>query len=151
MAQCHPSSQAFSQFIRPSSSLSYTSKTDCILKYLWASIEAMKRERLNAMPALSKFLVLLALFLLGSHVPAFTSLSLVARDQVRVNHLIWSQQPLSKPTNELSREPICEPTKRLGQDALLHGNLSSKRVLFQSSMMDDEIQSCKTHSEYTQS
>jgi hypothetical protein len=34
MAQCHPSSQAFSQFIRPSSSLSYTSKTDCILKYL---------------------------------------------------------------------------------------------------------------------
>ena len=38
MAQCHPSSQAFSQFIRPSSRLSYTSKTDCILKYLLLDI-----------------------------------------------------------------------------------------------------------------
>jgi hypothetical protein len=103
------------------------------------------------MLALSKFLVLLALFLLASHVQAFTSLSLAAGDQVWVNHLIQLQQPLSKPTNEPSREPIPEPTVRLGQDALLPGNLSSKRVLFQVSMMDDEIQSCKTHSEYTQS
>jgi hypothetical protein len=39
----------------------------------------------------------------------------------------------------------------LGKDALLPGNLSSKRVLFRVSMMDDEIQSCKTHSEYTKS
>jgi hypothetical protein len=58
---------------------------------------------------------------------------------------------LSKPSNEPSREQIHEPTKRLGQDALLPGNLSSKRVLFRVSMMDDEIQSCKTHSEYTKS
>jgi hypothetical protein len=58
---------------------------------------------------------------------------------------------MSNPMNEPSCKPIHEPTKRLGQDALLPGNLSSKRVLFQVSMMDDEIQSCKTHSKYTQS
>ena len=62
------------------------------------------------MPALSKFLVLLALFLLASHVHAFTSLSSVAGDQVRVNHLIRLQQLMSKPTTEpkaesKSREP----------------------------------------------
>ena len=66
------------------------------------------------MPALSKFLVLLALFLLASHVHAFTSLSSVAGDQVRVNHLIRLQQLMSKPTNETkaeskSREPETEP------------------------------------------
>jgi hypothetical protein len=58
---------------------------------------------------------------------------------------------MSDSTNEPSCEPIREPTKRLGQDAFLPGVLSSKRVLFRVSMMDDEIQSCKTHSEYTKS
>jgi len=58
---------------------------------------------------------------------------------------------MSDPTNEPSREPICEPTRRLGQNALPPGKLSSKRVLCQVSMMDDEIQSCKTHSKYNQS
>jgi hypothetical protein len=62
------------------------------------------------MMALSKFLVLLALFLLASHASAFTSLSLVAGDQVWVIHLIQSQQPMSNPTNEPSREPICKST-----------------------------------------
>jgi hypothetical protein len=33
MDKCLASSQTLKQFIRPSSSLSYTSKTDCILKY----------------------------------------------------------------------------------------------------------------------
>ena len=66
------------------------------------------------MPALSKFLVLLALFLLASHVHAFTSLSSIAGDQVRVNHLIQLQQLMSKTTNETkaeskSREPETEP------------------------------------------
>jgi hypothetical protein len=56
----------------------------------------------NVMPALSKFLVLLGLFLLASHANAFTSLSLVAGNQVRVNHLIRSQEPMSNPTNEPS-------------------------------------------------
>ena len=66
--------------------------------------------------------------------------------------------------NEPSRKPICKPTndqindqttnqtmQQLEQDALLPDNLSSKRVLFQVSVMDDVIQTCKTHSEYTQS
>jgi hypothetical protein len=47
-------------------------------------------------------------------------------NQVRVNHLTRLQQPMSDPTNEPSHELICEPTKRLGQDALLPVNLSSK-------------------------
>jgi hypothetical protein len=88
MAQCHASSQTFSQFIRPSSLLSYTSKTDYVLNIYQTSIEALKRKELNAMTALSKFLVLLALFLLASHANAFPSLSLVAGNQVQVNHLI---------------------------------------------------------------
>jgi len=111
----------------------------------------MNRKGLNVMPALLKFLVPLAIFLSANHSNSFTSLSSVAGGQVRVNHLTRLQQPMSNPTNEPSREPIFEPTKRLGQDALLPRNLSSKRVLFRVSMMDDEIQSRKTHSEYNQS
>jgi len=67
----------------------------------WTSIEP---KGLNAMPALSIFLVLLALFLLASHVHAFTSLSSVAGDQVQVNHLIRLQQLMSKPMNETKAE-----------------------------------------------
>jgi hypothetical protein len=110
----------------------------------------MKRKRLNAMPALLKFLVLLAIFLSASHSKVFTSLSLVAGDQVRVNHLTRLHQPMSNSMNEPSREPIREPTKRLGQDALLPDNLSSKgglchnknseRVMFSNQGQDDEIQ-----------
>jgi hypothetical protein len=71
----------------------------------------MKRIDLqSAMTALSKFLVLLALFLFASHANAFTSLSLVAGDQVWVIHLIQLQQPMNDPTNEPSREPIHKPT-----------------------------------------
>ena len=76
------------------------------------------------MPALLKFLVLLALVLLASHANAFTSLSSVAGNQVRVNHLTRLQQPMSDPTNEPSREPIREPTKRMDLDAVLPNNLS---------------------------
>jgi hypothetical protein len=71
----------------------------------------MKRKRLNAMPALLKFLVLLAIILSASHSNAFVSLSPVAGNQVRVNHLIRLQQSMSNSTNEPSREPISEPTK----------------------------------------
>jgi hypothetical protein len=71
----------------------------------------MKRKRLNAMPALLKFLVLLALFLSASNANAFTSLSSVAGNQVQINHLTRLQQPMSDPMNEPSREPIREPTK----------------------------------------
>jgi hypothetical protein len=71
----------------------------------------MISKGLNAMPALSKFLMLLALFLSASLANAFTSLSSVAGNQVRVNHLTLLQQPISDPTNEPSRELICKPTK----------------------------------------
>jgi hypothetical protein len=62
--------------------LSYTSKsnTDCIKKN--EALKTMRIELQTAMMALSKFLVLLALFLLASHANAFTSLSSVAGDKV---------------------------------------------------------------------
>ena len=81
----------------------------------------MKRKRTNAMPALLKFLVLLALVLSASHANAFTSLGWVAGNQVRVNHLTRLHQPMNDPTNEPTREQ-----KRLGHDALLPVDLSSK-------------------------
>jgi hypothetical protein len=83
-----------------------------------------KGKGLNAMPALSKFLVLLALILSASHANSFTSLSWVAGNQVQINHLTRLQQPMSNPTNEPSREPIREPTKRMDLNALLPNNLS---------------------------
>ena len=76
------------------------------------------------MPALSKFLVLLALVLSASHANAFTSLSWVAGNQVWINHLTRLQQPMSNPMNEPSRKPICEPTKQMDLNALLPNNLS---------------------------
>jgi hypothetical protein len=77
------------------------------------------------MTALSKFLVLLALFLLASHANA---LSLAAGNQVRVIHLIQLQQPMSNPMNE----PIHKPTKQMDLDAELPipSNLSSKQVKY---------------------
>jgi hypothetical protein len=79
------------------------------------------------MTALSKFLVVLVLFLLASHANVFTSLSLVAGNQVWVNNLIQLQQPMSNPTNEPSREPIRKPSKRMDLDAELPTNLSQKK------------------------
>ena len=52
------------------------------------------------MPALLKFLVPLAIFLSGSYAHAFTSLSPVAGNQARVNHLIRFEESISEPTNE---------------------------------------------------
>jgi hypothetical protein len=62
------------------------------------------------MTALSKFLVLLALFLLASHANAFTSLSSAARTQVRINHVIQLDEPMSKPKKIPTRESMCKPT-----------------------------------------
>ena len=80
----------------------------------------MKRKRLNAMPALLKFLVLLASFHSGSYAHAFTSLSPVAGNQVWVNHLIQFQQPMRDPKNEPSREPIRELTNDQMNDQTTH-------------------------------
>ncbi len=79
---------------------------------------------MNAMSALSKFLVLLALVLSASHETAFTSLSSVAGNQVWINQSTQLRQPMSDPTNEPSREPIREPTKRMDLNAVLPNNLS---------------------------
>ena len=120
----------------------------------------MNRKGLAAMPALLKFLVPLATFLSASYWNAFVRLSLVAGNQVRVNHLTRLQQSISDTTNEPSREPIHEPTKRLGQDALLPVNLSStgglchdkksEQVMFSNQGQDNEIQSNSTDSSNTQ-
>ncbi len=77
------------------------------LNFQWSTI---KTNRIEAMLALSKYLVLLPLFLLASHANALTSLSSVAGDQVWVVHLIQLQQPMRDPMNEPSSEPICKPT-----------------------------------------
>jgi hypothetical protein len=88
--------------------LSYTSKSK--LTVFNNFIEALKRKEINAMLALLKVLVLLAIFLLASNANAFTSLSPVAESQVQEIHFIQLQQPLSNPTNEPGREPICKQT-----------------------------------------
>jgi hypothetical protein len=80
------------------------------------------------MTALSKFLVLLAIFFLANLGDAFINLSSAAGNLVRVNHLIRLQQPMSDPMNEPSREPICKPTKRTDLDAELPNNLSPKKT-----------------------
>jgi hypothetical protein len=67
-------------------------------------------NRIEAMLALLKNLVLFALFLLASHANALTSLSSVAGDQDWVIYLIQLQKPMSNPTNESSSEPIRKPT-----------------------------------------
>jgi hypothetical protein len=100
------------------------------------------------MTALSKFFVLLALFLLASHPNA---LSLVSGNQVWVIHLIQLWQPLSNPTNEPSREPIGEPAKRMDLDAELPNNLSSQQVKYSLSQKQDaELPSKITDTQNTQ-
>jgi hypothetical protein len=97
----------------------------------------MKRKRLNAMPALPEFLVLLGIFVLASNVNAFTSLSLVSGNQFRVNHLIQSQQPMSDPMNEPSREPIREPTNDRKKTLSFNDKSSSKFQLVVASIANE--------------
>ena len=124
MAQCLARSLTFSQFIRPSSLLGYTQANQKLTAYLNIIWKAMIDKGLNAMPALSKFLVLLALVLSACHANVFTSLSSEAGNQVQINHLTQLQQPISDPTNEPSRKPISKPTKQMDLDAVLSNNLS---------------------------
>jgi hypothetical protein len=112
----------------------------------------MKRKGLNAMSALLKFLVPLAIFLLASHANVFTSLGLVAGNQVSVNYLIQLQQPKSNPTNESSHNLICEPTKQMDLDTELPNNLSPKKTqMTYSEPKQDADLPCKIiDSSYTQ-
>ncbi len=59
------------------------------------------------MTALSKFLVLLAIFLSANSGDAYMNLSSAAENLVPVNYSIWFVEPMSKPTNK----PTVEPTK----------------------------------------
>jgi hypothetical protein len=60
------------------------------------------------MTALSKFLVLLAIFLLENSGDSFMNLISAAGNLAWINHLIQFVEPMSKPTNE----PTEKPTKR---------------------------------------
>ena len=102
---------------------------------------------MNAMPALLKFLVLIALFLSASNANAFISLSLATGTQVRINHLIRLEKPLSKPTTDQAND---QTTKRLKLVALLPVNQSSKRVMYCDKGKDDEILSELHNSKNTQ-
>jgi hypothetical protein len=95
------------------------------------------------MTALSKFLVLLAIFLLANLGDAFINLSSAAGNLVWVNNWIQFVESISKMTNEPSSKLTCKPAndlmngqtsnqtkQQLEQDAFLPGNLSSKGVLF---------------------
>jgi hypothetical protein len=115
-------------------------------------IEALKTKRVEAMPALSKFLVLLAIFLLARHANAFTCLSPIARNQVQGNHFIQFEEPMSNPTNEPIREPNGEPIKRMDLDAELPTNLSQKKswVAYREPKQDAELPSKITDSTNTQ-
>jgi hypothetical protein len=85
------------------------------------------------MAALSKFLVLLAIFFSASYANAFASLSPVARNQVWVNHLIPFQESMSKSTNEPSCELICKPTNDQINDQTTHEMNEQTEVLLQQS------------------
>jgi hypothetical protein len=87
--------------------------------------------------------VLWEIFLLANLGDAFINLSSATGNLVQVNHWIRFVESISKPTNETSSEPTGKPTndlmngqtsnqtkQQLEQDALLPGNLSSKRVSF---------------------
>jgi hypothetical protein len=85
------------------------------------------------MTALSKFLVLLTIFLSASYANAFASLSPIARNQVWVNHLIQFEESMSKPTNEPIREPIRKPTNDRINDQTTHETNEKTEVPLQQS------------------
>ncbi len=76
------------------------------------------------MTALSKLLVLIAIFLLASHANAFTSMSPVAGNQVQKKHWFQFEEPMNDPTNEPSCGPTRELTIRMDLDVELPNNLS---------------------------
>jgi hypothetical protein len=76
------------------------------------------------MPALLKFLVLSAIFLLASNANAFTCLNPIARNQIQEKHWFQFEEPMNNPRNEPSCEPTCKLTKRMDLDAELPRNQS---------------------------
>ena len=76
------------------------------------------------MSALSKLLLLLAVFQSATNANAFTNLSPVAGNFVRVNHLIRFDESMSNPKNKPSREPTCEPTN----DSMVNDQITNQRL-----------------------
>jgi hypothetical protein len=66
-------------------------------------LENNDHQRNECLASSSEVLGALALVLSASHSNAFTSLSSVAGNQVRINHLTRLQQPMSDPKNEPNR------------------------------------------------
>jgi hypothetical protein len=89
------------------------------------------------MTALSKLLVLIAIFFLASHANAFTSMSPVAGNQIQEEHWFQFEEPMNNPTNEPSCEPTRKLTKRMDLNAELPSNLSSKQVKYSLSQKQD--------------
>ncbi len=75
--------------------------------------KALKSKIMNAIPALLKFLVLIAIFLLASNANAFTSLSPVAGNQVQEKHWFQFEEQMNSPTNEPSCKPMSKPMNEL--------------------------------------
>jgi hypothetical protein len=88
----------------------------------------LKAKDQTAMTAFSKFLVLLTIFLPASNANAFTSLSPVAGIQVQINHLIRFEPSHKLPNDSTNNERTNQTKQGLEQDALLPGNLSSKKT-----------------------
>jgi hypothetical protein len=80
------------------------------------------------MTALSKFLVLLAIFLSAMHTNAFTCLSSFARNQVHGNHFIQFVESISKQKNKPSRKTTSKPIKQMDLDAELPNNLLPQKT-----------------------
>ncbi len=88
-------------------------------------VKALKSKIMNAIPALLKFLVLIAIFLLASNANVFTSLNPVAGNQVQKKQWFQFEEPMNDPTNEPSckpmskpmNEPNCKPTNDLSIDS----------------------------------
>jgi hypothetical protein len=99
-------------------------------------IEHHLKETSIMMASLAKILVLLAIFFLASYANGFLSLSSATGTQVWINHLIWLEKPLSKPTADHTND---QTTKQLKLVALLPVNQSSKRVMCCDKGKDDEI------------
>jgi hypothetical protein len=76
------------------------------------------------MTALSKLLVLIAIFLSESYANAFTNMSPVAGNQVQEKYWFQFEEPMNDPINEPSCKPTHELTKQMDFDAVFPRNQS---------------------------
>ena len=94
----------------------------------------MISKRLKAMTALSKFLLLVAIFLSAGYANAFLSLNQVAGNQVRVNYLIRFKRANKPKSINLNGQTT---NQRLEWDAELPNILSPKQGKYSLSQKQD--------------